>query len=105
MLGRRLGLVQPSQAAVVALVQTPGAMHRKPHLIDALQHQPQRPDGPLQHRRVAHIELITCVCRGERKKRNINTGAFYIFFKTFLRFLHTTDASKVSDSPDLTRVY
>lgn len=56
--GRRLSLVEARQAAVVALVQTPGAMHGQPHLIDAVQHQPQGPDGTLQHRRVADVKLI-----------------------------------------------
>ncbi len=61
--GRRLRLVEPRQATVVALVQTPGAMHGQPHLIDAVQHQPQGPDGTLQHRRVADVELIPRIYR------------------------------------------
>lgn len=61
--GRRLGLVEARQATVVALVQTPGAMHGQPHLIDAVQHQPQGPDGTLQHRRVADVKLITRIYR------------------------------------------
>lgn len=61
--GRRLGLVEPREAAVVALVQTPGAVHGQPHLIDAVQHQPQRPDRSLQHRRVADVKLITRICK------------------------------------------
>lgn len=58
-LGRRLGLVETRETAVVAFVQAPGAMHGQPHLIDAIQHQPQGPDGTLQHGRVAYVELIT----------------------------------------------
>lgn len=61
--GRRLGLVEPRESAVVALVQTPGAVHGQPHLIDAVQHQPQCPDRSLQHRRVADVKLITRICK------------------------------------------
>lgn len=45
---RCLCLVEPRQASVVALVEAPGAVDRKPHLVDPVQDQPQSPDGSLQ---------------------------------------------------------
>lgn len=54
----RLSFVQSSQAAVVTLIETPGPVHRQPHLVDAVQDKPQGADGPLQDRGVANIKFI-----------------------------------------------
>lgn len=63
-LGRSLRLVQPRQAAVVALIQAPGPVDGQPHLVDAVQDEPQGADGPLQDGRVANIKLIASVWCG-----------------------------------------
>lgn len=55
--GGCLGLVQASQASVVSLVESPGPVNRHPHLVNAIQNQPQCPDGPFQHRGVANVKL------------------------------------------------
>lgn len=47
MFGCCLSLVQPSQAAVVALIEAPGPVDGQPHLVDAVQNKPQGADGPL----------------------------------------------------------
>lgn len=62
MLGSRLCLVQPCQASVVALVEPPGPMHRHPHLVNAVQDQPQRPNGPLQYGGVANVKFKASIC-------------------------------------------
>ena len=63
-LGGRLRLVQAGQAAVVALVEPPGAVHRDPHLVDGVQGQPQGADSPLQHGGVADVKLIAGIWDG-----------------------------------------
>src|ERR1019366_5563094 len=57
-LGRRLGLVQPLQRAVVPLVQAPRAVDRNPHQVHFVLDDPQRADGALQHRSVGHVERV-----------------------------------------------
>lgn len=61
MFGCCFRLVQPSQATIVALVEAPGSVDRQPHLVDAVQNEPQGADGPLQDRGVANIELIASI--------------------------------------------
>lgn len=56
-----LCLIQPGQAAVVALIEAPGPVDRQPHLVDAVQDEPQSADGPLQDGGVANIKLIAGV--------------------------------------------
>lgn len=67
-----LRLIQPGQAAVVALIEAPGPVDRQPHLVDAVQDEPQSADGPLQDGGVANIKLIAGVwCgaeTGDKKK-------------------------------------
>ena len=65
-LGGCLCLVEAGQTAVVALIQAPGPVDRQPHLVNAVQDVPQGPDGPLQHRGVAHVKFIASIC-GVRK--------------------------------------
>lgn len=69
-LGCRLCLVQPSQASVVALIKPPGPVHWHPHLVNAVQDQPQCPGGPLQHGGVANVELKVGICRGSESERH-----------------------------------
>src|SRR5262249_33505926 len=47
---RCLRLVETLQRAVVPLVQSPGALHRYPHAVHLIEHDPQRAYGALQHR-------------------------------------------------------
>lgn len=62
-----LRLIQPGQAAIVALIEAPGPVDRQPHLVDAVQDEPQGADGPFQDGGVANIKLITGVwCRAEK---------------------------------------
>ena len=51
-----LRLVQPLERAVVTLVQPPGALHRNPHPIHLIEHDPERADRPLQHRSECDID-------------------------------------------------
>ena len=50
--GLGLCLVQPRQRTVMPFVQTPGLVDRDPDAIHGLKRQPERPDGPRQHRGV-----------------------------------------------------
>lgn len=68
-LGGSFGLVEPGEASVVAFVKTPGTMNRQPHLVNAVQDQPECPDGPFQHRRVADIKLKTRIWEKKKKGR------------------------------------
>src|SRR4029079_10114216 len=52
----RLGLVQALQRAVHELVYAPATRHRNPHPIELLEHDPERLDRALEHRRVRQIE-------------------------------------------------
>src|SRR5512139_1173069 len=52
----RLTLVKSLQCAVVPLVETPALDNRYPHKVHLLQHEPEGPDRPLQHRSVRNIE-------------------------------------------------
>lgn len=60
-LGRCFRLVQPRQAAVVALIEPPGPVDWQPHLVDAVQDKPQGADGPLQDGGVADIKFIASI--------------------------------------------
>jgi hypothetical protein len=53
-----VGLVQPLQRAVVALVQAPALFLRQPHLVELFEGDPQRANRPLQHRSERQIEAI-----------------------------------------------
>src|SRR3954453_5368562 len=54
--GRRLGLVQALQPAVVALVQAPALDLRQPHHVELVEDDPERADGALQDRGVGEVE-------------------------------------------------
>jgi len=54
---RRFGFVQPLQRTVMALVQPPVADHRQPHAVEAVERDPQRADGALEHRGIAAVEV------------------------------------------------
>ncbi len=54
--GRRFRLVEALQRAVVAFVETPVADDRYPHQVHFVEHDPQRADGALEHRRVGDVE-------------------------------------------------
>lgn len=55
------GLIQPSQATIVALIEAPGPVNGQPHLVDAVQNKPQGADGPLKDRGVANIKFIASI--------------------------------------------
>ncbi len=57
MLGRGLGLVQALQAAVVALIEAPGLVHRQPVLLQLGQRTLQGVDGALQYGGMGDVEL------------------------------------------------
>ncbi len=58
---RRLGLVQPGEAAVVPLVQPPVLGLGNPGLTRRVQRQPQGPYGAGQHRGEGAVELHACL--------------------------------------------
>src|SRR5262245_37018031 len=69
-LRHRLRLVEALQRAIVALVQTPGALHRYPHAVHLIEHDPQGADGALQHRGEGDVrgevlleQLLSCLDR------------------------------------------
>lgn len=49
----------------MALIEPPGPMHWHPHLVNAVQDQPQCPGGPLQHGGVANVKLKAGICESE----------------------------------------
>jgi hypothetical protein len=51
-----LALVEPLQGAVVALVETPRVLDREIHQVHLVEDDPERPDCPAEHGRVAEIE-------------------------------------------------
>lgn len=57
----RFCLVQPGQATVVTLIEAPGPVDGQPHLVDAVQNEPQGADGPLQDGGVANIKFIASI--------------------------------------------
>jgi hypothetical protein len=56
---RHFGFVQTLQRAIMALVETPRAVHRNPHQIHFVLDDPKGSDGSLQHRCERHIERET----------------------------------------------
>src|SRR5262245_30953930 len=62
-LRRGLRLVQTLQRAVVTLVQAPAALHRNPHEIHAVQHEPEGADGALEHRSEGQIERVSLLAQ------------------------------------------
>lgn len=86
MFGRRLSLVQPGQAAVVALIEAPGPLNGNPHLVNAVQNKPQGADGPLQDGRVANIKLIAGICWGGGAGNQNKTSYFKLRCKNTGRF-------------------
>lgn len=78
-LGRRLGLVQTGQTAVVAFVQAPRLVDRDALLARLLQDRGQRHLGARQQRRVRHIELepriLDRFARGQRLVNAYRSGS------------------------------
>src|SRR5690606_20960327 len=62
----RFGLVQALERAVMPLVEPPVPYHGDPHLVELIQHDPERADGPLQDRRVGDVELVVQVSQAAR---------------------------------------
>src|SRR5690606_5001658 len=56
-LGGGFRLVQALQGTVMALVQAPAQADRRVHGVHGIQSNPQRADGPLQHRTEGQVEL------------------------------------------------
>ena len=50
-----LGLVESLQRAVVAFVEPPAALHRDPHPVHGVEHDPEGADGALEHRGVGDV--------------------------------------------------
>jgi hypothetical protein len=55
-LRQRLRLVESLQRAVVTLVQPPGALHRYPHALHLIEHDPERADRALEHRSEGDVD-------------------------------------------------
>ena len=55
---RRLRLVQPLQCAVVPFVQPPVVHDGNPHPVEHVEHNPQGPDGALEHGRVRQVDSV-----------------------------------------------
>ena len=56
-----LRLIETLKCSVVTLVEPPAAVHRDPHEVHLFQAQPQRLDGPLQHRCIGDVENVAFV--------------------------------------------
>ena len=54
-------LVEACQTTIVALIEAPGTVNRQPHLVNALQNEPQSSDGPLQDGGVANVKFIASI--------------------------------------------
>src|SRR6266478_1946666 len=69
-LRRRLRLVETLQRAVMALVEAPGIVHRNPHTVHFLEHDPERLDGALEHGGECYVKgkalLLQKTARGPR---------------------------------------
>src|SRR5580704_18042911 len=55
-LRHRLRLAETLQRSVVALVEPPGALHRNPHAVHLVEHDPQRADSALQNRGEGEVD-------------------------------------------------
>ena len=54
-----LGLVETLQRAVMAFVQAPAALHRQPHQVHFIEHDPHRANRTFEHRGENEIEFET----------------------------------------------